>query len=645
MSAIKSAPFGSWQSPLTSDLIVSETVGLSESVLDGQDVYWLEMRPSEGGRYVIVRRTPNGQTRDITPAHFSARTRVHEYGGGSFLVYHGRVYFVNFSDQRLYLQEPGAQPRPLTPESDLRFADGIMDSRRRRLIWVCEDHTPGDNAPSNFLALITLNGSDSAEIKRLVSGCDFYSSPCISPDGAHVAWLSWNHPHMPWDGTELWVGEFSPDGALSRSTKVAGGNDESLFQPQWSPEGSLYFISDRSNWWNLYRWRDGRVEPLVPMEAEFGVPQWVFGLSTYGFESPKGIICTYTRNGAWQLARLDSDTGELEEIQTPYTEIAYLRAAPGRAVFIGGAPTEPKSVVQLKLASREWEVLRRSSRVRMDPGFRSLPQPIEFPTEQGQTAHAFFYPPNNQDYRAPAGERPPLLVFSHGGPTAATAATLNLAIQYWTSRGFAVLDVNYGGSSGFGRRYRQRLNGRWGIVDVQDCINGARYLVEHFDMDPNRLAIRGGSAGGYTALCALTFHDTFKAGASYYGVSDLESLARDTHKFEARYLDNLIGPFPEHRDLYRQRSPIHFGDRLSCPIIFFQGLEDKVVPPRQAEMMVNILIDKGLPVAYLAFEKEQHGFRQAENIKRALDAELYFYSRIFGFDLADPVAPVRIENL
>ncbi|HIC94777.1 MAG TPA: S9 family peptidase, partial [Anaerolineae bacterium] len=463
--------------------------------------------------------------------------------------------------------------------------------------------------------------------------------------GTRLAWLTWNHPNMPWDGTELWVAKLRADGSLGRAGRVAGGPRESIFQPEWSPDGILHFVSDRTGWWNLYRWRDGRVEPLTEMEAEFGRPQWVFGMSTYAFESAGRIICAYTRQGTWHLASLDTATRRLEPIETPYTEIAYVRAAPGRAVFLAGSPTEPASIVQLDLATGRIEVLRRSSETAIDPGYLSSPQAIEFPTEGGLTAYAFFYPPRNRDYVAPPDERPPLLVMSHGGPTSAASTTLNLEIQYWTSRGIAVLDVNYGGSTGYGRAYRERLEGRWGIVDVDDCVNGARYLVERGLVDGQRLAIRGGSAGGYTTLCALTFRDVFKAGASYFGVSDLEALTKETHKFESHYLDRLVGPYPERRDLYRDRSPIHFAHRLSCPVIFFQGLEDKVVPPSQAELMVQALRAKGLPVAYVTFEGEQHGLRRAESIKRALDAELYFYARIFGFEPADPVEPVPIENL
>jgi dipeptidyl aminopeptidase/acylaminoacyl peptidase len=450
---------------------------------------------------------------------------------------------------------------------------------------------------------------------------------------------------MPWDGTELWVGELRSEGSLEHLERVTGSVDESVLQPEWSPDGSLYFVSDRTGWWNLYHWFDGKIEPLCEMKVDFGRPQWVFGMSSYAFESAGCIICAYTEQGIWHLASLDTSTGKIESIETPYTDIFSLRASPDLAVFIAGSPTEPSSIVRLDLATRQVEVLRRSSSVKVDSEYLSIPRAIEFPTENGLTAHAFFYAPRNRDYIGPSGKRPPLLVVSHGGPTSATSTTLSWAVQYWTSRGIAVLDVNYGGSTGYGREYRQRLNGQWGVVDVDDCVNGARYLAKIGEADGNRLAICGGSAGGYTTLCALTFREIFKAGASYFGLSDLEAFVKDTHKFESRYLDQLIGPYPEARDLYRERSPIHFVDHISCPMIFFQGLEDEVVPPNQAELIVEALREKGLPVAYVVFEDEQHGFRRAKNIKRSLDAELYFYSKIFSFDVADPVEPVQIENL
>lgn len=638
----KAAPYGSWKSPITSDLIVKGSIGVGAVSLDRADVYWLEMRPAEAGRSVVVRRTPDGNTTDVTPKPFNARTRVHEYGGGEYVVADGTVYFSNFDDQRLYVQAPGAEPRALTPEAALRYADAVVDPARRRLICVREDHTGGGEAVN---AVVSINLDDGSEALVLASGHDFYSTPRLSPDGQRLAWLAWNHPNMPWDGTQLWVGEFAADGSLTNTEVVAGGAEESIFQPEWSPDGTLHFVSDRSGWWNLYRRGEGGTKPLHEMAAEFGMPQWVFGLSMYGFESAETIICTYIERGRSRLARLDTSADRFEEIETPYTDISALHVSEGVAVFRGGSPTGPAAIVRLDLQTGEMEVLRRSNELEIDPGYFSVPEAIEFPTEDGKTAHAFFYPPRNKDFVAPEGEQPPLLVKSHGGPTSAATTTLALGIQYWTSRGIGVLDVNYGGSTGYGREYRRRLNDRWGIVDVDDCANGARYLVERGVADGGRLMITGGSAGGYTTLCALTFRDVFKAGASHYGVSDCEALATETHKFESRYLDRLIGPYPERADLYRERSPVHYVAQLSCPVIFFQGLEDKIVLPNQAEMMVDALRAKGLPVAYVPFEGEQHGFRRAENIKRALDGEIYFYSRIFGFELADAVEPVPIENL
>ncbi len=641
MTETQVAPYGAWKSPISSDMIVAGVVGLSSLTLDGEDVYWIEGRPAEGGRYAIARYSRDEQVSDVTPSPFNVRTRVHEYGGGAYLVSEGVVYFSNFKDQRLYRQTVGGQPQPITPDAPLRYADAVIDKARNRLICVQEDHS-GEGEAVNAIASINL---ETGESNLLVSGNDFYSSPRLSPDGSQLCWLTWNHPHMPWDGTELWTAQIQADGSLAAGTLVAGGTDESVFQPEWSPKGILHFVSDRGNWWNLYCYQDGRVLSLCEKTAEFGLPHWVFGMSTYAFDSENLIICTYTQGGSWYLASLDTQQLQLKVIETPYTSIYSLSVAGGKVVFIGGSATQPTAIVQLDLSSKQIEVLRQSSQLEVDKGYLSVPESVEFTTEKGLTAFGFFYPPQNQDYTAPAGEKPPLLVKSHGGPTGSTSSALSLKTQYWTSRGFAVLDVNYGGSTGYGREYRQRLQGNWGIVDVDDCVNGAKYLVEKSLVDANKLAIAGGSAGGYTTLAALTFRDTFKAGASRYGISDLEALVRDTHKFESRYVDRLIGLYPERKDLYEARSPIHFTNQLSCPVIFFQGLEDKVVPPNQAKMMVDALKAKGLPVAYVAFPGEQHGFRKAENIKRSLDKEFYFYSRVFDFTPADDLEPVPIENL
>ena len=634
--------YGSWKSPISADLVAGSEIGLEQIRFDGEDLYWIERRANEGGRKVIVRRSKDGAVADVTPPGFNARTRVHEYGGGDYAVADGTLIFSNFVDQRLYIQKLGSEPKPLTPELALRYGDGQIDKRKNRFFCVREDQSR-ESEVINTIVCIDLNGGDAGKV--IASGNDFYSSPRLSPDGARLVWLTWNHPNMPWDGTELWVGKLTDDGSVAEKQKVAGGVDESIFQPEWSPDGTLYFVSDRTRWWNIYRWKENNVEPLCPIDAEFGQPQWVFGGSLYAFASESRIICTYSKGGHDYLAMLDTETKRLEPIELPFTTISQVRVLENRAVCIAGSSTEATSIIAVDLSTQSVEVLRRSRESEVDAGYLSSPRSVEFPTEQGLTSHGYFYPPRNRDYSGPADEKPPLIVMSHGGPTSSSSSSLKYSIQYWTSRGIAVLDVNYGGSSGYGRAYRQRLNGNWGIVDVDDCVNGARYLAERGEVDGNRLAIRGGSAGGYTTLCALTFRDTFKAGASHYGISDLEALAKDTHKFESRYLDRLIGPYPERRDLYVARSPIHFTDRLNCPMILFQGLEDKVVLPNQAERMVDAVRAKKLPVAYLAFEGEQHGFRKAENIKRVLEAELYFYSRIFGFELAEPVEPVEIDNL
>ncbi len=642
MSAPKSAPYGSWKSPITSDLIVSDTVRLFEPRFDGNDLYWLESRPSEKGRIAIVRRSTKGTVADVIPPPFNARSRVHEYGGGSYVVTGGMVFFVNFEDQRIYRIDPGSEPKPITPESALRYADFAVDTKQKRLICVCEDHSKPDKEPVNSLIAIDMDGKGPAQ--TLVSRNDFYSTPRISDDGSRLAWLTWNHPNMPWDGTELWAADIGKDGALGEAKKTAGGKDESIFQPEWSPDGDLYFVSDKSGWWNIHRSRDGAVKSVCPMEAEFGQPQWVFGLSNYGFSSADEIICAYIKHGRRRPARIDTRTGILSDINIPYSADGVIVSGQNTA-FIGGSPVEPRSVVLLDTSSAEYEIIRRSSRVTVDPGYISQPQSITFPTSHNGLAHALFYPPHNRDFTGPSGEKPPLRVISHGGPTSAASDDLDLAVQFWTSRGFAVLNVDYRGSTGHGRSFMKALRGNWGIYDVDDCAYAAMYMAKKGAIDPDRLAIKGGSAGGYTTLCALTFRDEFKAGASYYGVGDLEALARDTHKFESRYLDSLVGPYPERKDIYQERSPIHYVDKLDRPVIFFQGLDDKVVPPNQAETMVAAVRAKGLPVAYVPFEGEGHGFRRAENIKRSLEAELYFYSRIFNFAPTDEIEPVEIDNL
>ena len=694
------APYGAWKSPISADAIVADSVRLGTIAIDGDTIYWSEGRPQESGRTVVVRAKADGGVEDLTPAPFDVRSRVHEYGGAAFAVHSGLLYFINARDQGIYRQLPGAAPVLLHAVAGVRYAEPVVDATRNRLILVREDHRlPGGEAINSLVAIAL--GAPHAET-LLCSGDDFYASPSLSADGQRIAWLSWQHPQMPWEGTRLSVAQFDDEGQLGKVREIAGGIAESIFQPQWSPQGELVFISDRSGYWNLYRWRppttpgaaancgvamaSGKpagvgvdvdvdvdvgvdveiddatkaainatqpiasdsetfaVEPLLPLDEEFGRPQWQFGMSTFGFEPSGAIVCTYGRPGDSKLARL---TGSAlpQLLATPYRDIDQLRVGEGYAVFLGGAPGIPRSVIRVALADARQQCLRASSTLSIDPRYLSEPQAIEFPTEDGVHAHAFYYAARNTEFCAPAGAAPPLLVLSHGGPTAASDTTFNPSIQFWTSRGIAVVDVNYGGSSGYGRAYRQRLSRRWGIVDVDDAVNAARHLVALGWADAQRLAIRGGSAGGYTTLSALTFRDTFKAGASYYGIGDLEVLARDTHKFESRYLDSLVGPYPEQQSLYRERSPIHFVERLSSPMILFQGLEDKVVPPNQAQMMFDAVRAKGLPVAYLSFAHEQHGFRAAATIKRCLEAELYFYGKVFGFTPADALAPLQIENL
>ncbi len=638
----KMGSYGSWKSPITSDRITSGVLGLGQVELDEGDIYWMEMRPSEAGRYVLVKRSPNGKIRDVNPQPYNARTRVHEYGGGAYKVNQGTIYFTNFIDQRLYKIKLGSDPIPITPEAELRYADLAFDNQRGRMFCVREDHRMKGSEASNTIVNMGLGGE---ETQIVVSGNDFYSSPRVSPDCNHLAWLTWNHPNMPWDETELWMGKITIDGVIEESEKVAGGQNESVLQPVWSPGGVLHFISDKSNWWNIYRLSYGEVENVFEKDAEFAVPHWVFAMSNYGFESENSLVCSFTEKGTWNVARLDTEKGELEIIKAPYSSISNLKISNGYAVFIGGSPREAPSIVKLNLSSYQYEVLKKSSDIPVDINYLSIPEAIKFPTEKGLIAHALFYKPWNKDYIAPNSELPPLLVFIHGGPTGAASSTLSWMIQFWTSRGFAIVDVNYGGSTGYGRKYRERLNGQWGVVDIDDCVNAAKYLVETGLVDKEKLAIRGGSAGGYTTINALTFRDIFKAGASYYGISDLGVFVGDTHKFESRYLDSLIGPYPEREDLYHNRSAINFLNNIKAPMILFQGLEDKIVPPNQSELIVEALKKKGNPVAYLPFEGEQHGFRQAKNIKRSLEAELYFYSKIFGFELADDIDPVEIENL
>ena len=643
MNSPKVAPFGSWKSPISSDLIVSRTIGIGSIVVSHDNIFWLEKRPQEQGRNLIVGFFHQPEAKKFTPSPLSVRSKIHEYGGGAYTVEQNTIYFSNYKDGRIYQQVIGTQPHPLTAELPHRYGDIVVDRVRNRLLCVCEAHLLDAEAQNSIISININTG----RIQNLINGSDFYSSPRLSPDGKHLAWLSWNHPNMPWDSTYLWLAKLDEDGSVFEPELIAGGKTESICEPKWGKDGTLYFSSDRTNWWNLYRHKiDGKTEILHQMSAEFAYPHWVFGLSTYALIGNEQLICAYSQDGCWHLGIINLETKEFETIKTRYTNISDLQASDsGFAVFIGGSPTETNAVIRLDLDTKKETILKRAGDLQLDPDYLSLPEAIAFPTTDNLTAYAWYYPPQNQDFIALSDELPPLIVKSHGGPTAAASVDLNLRIQYWTSRGFGYLDVNYGGSIGYGREYRQRLDGKWGIVDVDDCVNAAKYLVSQGRVDGDRLMITGSSAGGYTTLAALTFKNIFKAGASYYGISDLEILAKDTHKFESRYLDRLVGKYPEEKAIYQERSPIYHTERLDCPVIFFQGLKDKVVPPNQAEMMFQAIKQKGLPVAYIPFEEEGHGFRIAENIKQALDSEFYFYAQIFGFQPADLLEPIEIINL
>ena len=646
MTGQQTAPYGTWHSPITPEMVTEAGIRLGEIKTDGPDVYWLEGRPAEGGRNVIVRFGPNGEPGpvDVTPEGYNVRNRVHEYGGAAYGVNDGVVYFSNFADQRIYRHKIGEQPDPVTADPDIpagdRFADGRFTPDGRFLVCVRERHVEGREAVNEVVAVQVDGGVQTV----LASGHDFYSFPRLSPDGTRLAYTAWDHPNMPWDEAELWVAALSPDGSSSGAIQVAGGSGESIFQPEWSPDGTLHFVSDRTGWWNLYALEEDTAEPVFPGNAESGEPQWVFGQSTYAFLPDGSITLIVGGEAGRRLMIIDGDR-QAREIELPYTSIGGLVATGSDVLITAASSAEPAAIVRVDTDTGVVEVVRKSSEIQIDAGLISRPQSVTFPTGDGEEAHAYYYPPTNPGFKAPASEKPPVIVLSHGGPTSAASASFSLDIQFWTSRGFAVTDVNYRGSTGYGRAYRDALKGQWGVVDTEDCINAARHLVDQGLADGRRAIIKGGSAGGYTTLCALVFHDYFAAGASYYGVADAETLATDTHKFESRYLDGLIGPYPEARDLYRQRSPIDYVDQLSCPVIIFQGLEDEIVPPSQAEAMVKALKAKGVPYAYLPFPGEQHGFRIAANIRRTLDAELYFYGKIFGFEPAGEVEPVAIEGL
>lgn len=643
MTTTRTLPYGSWPSPISVDLAVGSARGLSEPRLDGDDVYVLESRPDEAGRVVLLRLAADGSISDMAP-ELNVRTRVHEYGGGAYAVRDGCLVFSEFVDNRLMLKRaPGDASTALVSDPALRFADMELDPARDRAIAVLEDQRGSAIGARNLLVAVTL--ADGA-LSELTTGRDFYSDPRLSPDGRLLAWLSWDFPCMPWDGTDLWVASVADDGSLGQAVHVAGGTGESIAQPRWAPDGSLVFISDRSDWYNLYRWREGSAEamPLAPMAAEFAGPQWVFGLSDYGIAADGTVVASSFDMGRMRLWAI-REGEEPRDLGISADEVDDVRVQDGQVTLVGAFTTRPRALMTLDLRTGEERVLRESSSLPIDPAYLSVPRHVAFPTSGGRTSYAWYYPPTNPEAVAPAAEAPPLVVMSHGGPTSQARIGLSLERQAFTSRGFAVVDVDYGGSTGYGRRFRDQLREQWGIVDVDDCTNVAVWLAEQGLADRHRLAIRGGSAGGYTTLAALCFRDVFTAGTSFFGLGDLEAFTEITHKFESRYMDILVGPYPEEAERYRQRSPDRHADRIACPVLVMQGADDRIVPPSQAEGIVAALERNGLPHAYLLFEGEGHGFRQAANRRRALEAELSFYAQVWGFELADDIEPLDIAGL
>jgi len=632
-------PYGAWKSPISPTMLAGSQISFWGLTSDGPDVYWGEFRPAEGGRIAVLRWS-DGEVSEIAPG-FSARTLAHEYGGSSVAAQDGRIVATSMEDQRIYRLD-GAEPYSITPEPPepraWRYADTVISGET--VIAVREDHTaPGE--PRNELVVVDINGAGDPAV--MVSGSDFYSSPRVSPDGTRLAWLAWNHPNMPWDHTELWVADLVDSDVRNALTIPTVG--ESFFQPEWSPDGQLHVVSDRSGWWNIYRVESDVLHPIHSAEREFGEPAWLFGYRTFGFLPDGRIAAKVADDGLWSLVVIGSDgRADQLDIGDRSASSPYLTVAGGTIWTTMGGSTEPMSLLAVD-PNGSFDVIAKASSVDLALGDISRPTAMSFPTSDDAVSHGFYYPPTNVGFVAPSTELPPLIVFSHGGPTSQTQAALNLQVQFWTTRGFAVMDVNYRGSTGFGRAYRNALQGRWGDADVVDCVNAARFLVAEGLADPRRLAIRGGSAGGYVTLCALTFHDVFTAGASYCGVADISALMETTHKFESRYDESMIGPMPESRQLAYDRSPINFADRVSCPILLVQGAEDPVVTPDQAEVFVDAMKAAGLPHAYMLIEGEDHFLSKSETIIASRQAELSFYGQLFGFEPAGEIQPIKIENL
>lgn len=642
--------YGTWSSPITSKRVAQSEVRLSQIEVSGDFSYWLEGRPREAGRTVLVRRSLDGEIRDLTPQGYSVRSRVHEYGGGAYLPDGATTYWVNDTDQRIYRQRGVDSPQPVTAEGQergaLRYADFRLAAGGGHLVCIQEAHAPNGEV-ENRLVSVSVEGVKPAKV--LHKGRDFYAAPRISMDGEAIAWLAWDHPHMPWDAAELWVGSLNHEGHIDDSRRVAGGEAESIFQPEWGPDGQLYFVSDRTGWWNLYRLNAGEIEAVLQREVEMGSPLWVFGLAHYTFMPDGRLACIYREKGVEGILLLQPNPASIVDLDLRLNSFypPSLRYDPGNGelLAIGGSPSQTPAIVSIDPETGDHQIIRGGQQEEIPSTFLSTGQDFEFPAAQHRSSFGLFYQPRNPKYKGPAGERPPLLVISHSGPTSHAKAHLQWEIQFWTSRGFAVGEVNYGGSVGYGREYRERLYGEWGVVDVEDCLYAAAHLAEMGKVDPNRMFIRGNSAGGFTTLSALTFSDLFAGGTSYYGVADPIALAEETHKFESHYMDKLIGPYPEARNRYLERSPFHNRDRFSRPVLLLQGQEDRVVPPSQATGLAEALHQGGIPYALVLYEDEGHGFREADTIEHCFDSELYFYQRVLNLEPVEGRASIEIYNL
>lgn len=641
--------YGSWPSPISAADAVASARFLSGLQLDGDQLYVLENRPSERGRAVVVHVREDGSARDVTPENFNVRTRVHEYGGGAFTIANGVIYFSNFSDNRLYAQRDGGAPQPITRPGPYRYADCVVDKRRSILICVREDHSGGPDPKKVINALIETPLDGVKDARVLWSGSDFVAAPRLAPDGRRLAFIAWNHPNMPWDATSLRLADLAHDGRFKRvRTVVAENASEAVMQPHWTRDGRLMFLTDRSGWWNLHRMDSSGTasRAIAPVHAEIGKPAWGFGGRLYTTLPSGGVAAVLTRQASDSVAVIDSSAGrQWRELTNAYASAGALHSRRGRLVFLGTGRKSPGGLVELDPVSGQARLLYRPRGEEPAEQYVSGAQSIEFPGADGKPAYAWFYPPANPDYRGPDGSRPPVIVLAHGGPTAHSAPWYSRSRNYWTSRGLAVLDVNYSGSSGFGTAYRKRLNGRWGELDVQDVVAAARAVGERGLADPKRMVVSGGSAGGFVVLAGLAFYpDTFAAGINSFGVSDLSALAKETHKFESRYLDTLVGPLPQSASIYAARSPLNAIERVRVPLLTLQGQEDKIVPPSQSETIVSALRSKGRPVAYVLFPGEGHGFRNSDALVRSLENQQSFLGQALGFTPADSVPQVKIDN-